>query len=124
MKNKNFRLAVTLILVFVLGIGLGMWLSNYSVKTKVEQLNELRTPKGFEKRIVETTNLSGDGKEKLLPIIQLYAKRRYQLWQDSHVKNREMLDSFKMECKPYLKPEQQSALEESLKIYLKKQSKK
>lgn len=96
-------IAGTLLIGFVLGFFVSVYIINHKIKTIMRCTTN---KEGFMNRIYERIDASDEQKKQLYPILQKYSKKSTECFD----KHKIIIDSMRMELKPYLTPEQMQKL--------------
>jgi hypothetical protein len=102
-KNKS---RLMLGVVFILGAVLGYLTKDLVTKSPYDQIRLLRSKGGIVHRFEDALNLTEAQKKELRPILENHEKKIMGVAEKSREEIREIIDSFKVELKPYLSEKQ------------------
>ena len=77
----------------------------------IQNVMEMRQPKGFQEQFFKRANISEEQQEKIQPIVEGYSNRLGNLHREFRENRHQLIDSMRSEINPHLLPEQIKQME-------------
>jgi hypothetical protein len=108
---KTLKTIITIAGLLAIGFTAGFFTHRYAVQQRIERVARMRFAAGFENHLFRVIRAEAQQREELRPIVDKYAQRVAEEFNNHNKKRRSIIDSMYQEIRPFLSEAQLERLE-------------